>query len=89
MASTSSRRGQAGGRPVADTDGSSGSKTAHSASVQVTSEAEQAATLGDQAAALFYDRLFAIDPLLRRLFRSDPAAQWMKLLSILSMLQSS
>ncbi len=34
MALTSSRNGHAGGRPVDDAGGSSGSKTAHSASVR-------------------------------------------------------
>ncbi len=46
----------------------------------------KAATLGDAAAVLFYDRLFTIDPALRKLFRSDPKAQRTKLLTMLAML---
>ena len=53
---------------------------------RIRSSWAQAATLGGQVADLFYDRLFAIDPPLRKLFRSDPAAQRKKLLSMLSML---
>jgi hemoglobin-like flavoprotein len=41
--------------------------------------------LGDQAAALFYERLFALDPSLRALFKGDPAAQRAKLLAALAM----
>lgn len=40
---------------------------------------------GDQAAALFYARLFALDPTLRALFEGDLAAQRAKLLSALAM----
>ena len=39
--------------------------------------------LGDRAAGLFYDRLFVLDPSLRRLFRGDPAAQRAKLMAAL------
>jgi hemoglobin-like flavoprotein len=43
------------------------------------------ATQGDQAAALFCARLFALDPDLRALFKGDLAAQRAKLLSALAM----
>jgi len=39
--------------------------------------------LGDRAVALFYDRLFELDPSLRPLFRGDPATQRAKLLAAL------
>ncbi len=41
--------------------------------------------LGDQAAALFYERLFTLDPTLRALFKGDLAAQRAKLLGALAM----
>ena len=41
--------------------------------------------LGDRAAALFYERLFMLDPSLRPLFRSDLAAQRGKLMAALGM----
>lgn len=45
----------------------------------------QVVPIADQAAALFYDRLFAIDPALRRLFAStDMAQQHVKLVEALS-----
>ena len=40
---------------------------------------------GDQAAALFYERLFTLDPSLRALFNGDLAAQRAKLLTALAM----
>ena len=39
--------------------------------------------LGDRTAALFYDRLFQLDPSLRPLFRGDPATQRAKLMAAL------
>jgi len=39
--------------------------------------------LGGRAAALFYDRLFELDPSLKTLFRGDPAAQRAKLMAAL------
>jgi nitric oxide dioxygenase len=45
----------------------------------------QVKALGDQAAALFYERLFALDPSLRALFKGDPAVQRAKLLAALAM----
>ena len=45
----------------------------------------QVKALGDQAAALFYERLFALDPTLRALFKGDLAAQRRKLLAALAM----
>ena len=39
--------------------------------------------IADQAAALFYDHLFAADPSLRRLFRSDLAHQGERLMSMI------
>ncbi len=38
---------------------------------------------GDAVAAVFYDRLFALDPTLRRMFRSDLAGQRAKLMAAL------
>ncbi len=39
--------------------------------------------IADTAATLFYDRLFALDPTLRRLFPSDLTEQRHKLMTIL------
>jgi hemoglobin-like flavoprotein len=41
--------------------------------------------LGDRAAALFYERLFTLDPTLRPLFKGDLAAQRGKLLAALAL----
>jgi hemoglobin-like flavoprotein len=41
--------------------------------------------IADQAAALFYARLFELDPQLRRLFRGDMAEQGRKLMSVLAL----
>ncbi len=38
---------------------------------------------GDAVAALFYERLFALDPSLEALFRGDPAAQRARLMATL------
>lgn len=43
------------------------------------------AALGDAAIALFYDRLFALDPSLRSLFPTDMAEQRAKLLATLGL----
>jgi hemoglobin-like flavoprotein len=42
------------------------------------------APISDQAAALFYGRLFAIDPGLRPLFKSDLTEQGRKLMAVLA-----
>jgi hemoglobin-like flavoprotein len=41
--------------------------------------------IADQAAALFYERLFTLDPSLRWLFRGDMTAQGKKLMSTLAL----
>jgi hemoglobin-like flavoprotein len=41
------------------------------------------APIADQAAALFYDHLFAADPSLRRLFKSDMAQQGERLMTMI------
>jgi hemoglobin-like flavoprotein len=43
----------------------------------------------EAAAALFYDRLFAIDPSTRPLFRRDMAAQGTKLMAAIAMVVRS
>ncbi len=43
------------------------------------------APIADQAAELFYDRLFTLDPSLRWLFRGDMAAQGKKLMNTLAL----
>lgn len=43
------------------------------------------APIADQAAALFYTRLFELDPSLRALFRGDMAEQGRKLMTMISM----
>jgi hemoglobin-like flavoprotein len=47
------------------------------------------APIKEKAAALFYDRLFAIDPSTRPLFRSDMAAQGAKLMMAIAMVVHS
>jgi len=42
------------------------------------------APIADDAAALFYRRLFEIDPELRQMFKSDPAEQRRKLMQMLT-----
>jgi hemoglobin-like flavoprotein len=42
------------------------------------------APIADDAAALFYQRLFEIDPDLRQMFKSDPAEQRRKLMQMLT-----
>jgi hemoglobin-like flavoprotein len=49
----------------------------------VQSSFAQVATLGERAAALFYERLFALDPSLRPMFRGDLEAQQKKLMTAL------
>ena len=44
---------------------------------------QQIVPVADQAAQLFYDRLFALDPSLRPLFKSDMAQQELKLMHTL------
>jgi hemoglobin-like flavoprotein len=46
---------------------------------------DELAALGDRAAALFYQRLFELDPTLRTLFNGDLTEQRTKLLSALAM----
>ena len=43
------------------------------------------ALIADEAAALFYGRLFELDPQLRRLFKSDPKEQGRKLMTMIGM----
>jgi len=50
---------------------------------------EQAATLGDSVAEIFYAELFAIDPSLRQMFKDDMTDQRKKLLSALSLVVRS
>lgn len=45
---------------------------------------KQVVPIADQAAALFYEQLFALDPTLRGLFKSDIKAQGRKLTSMLN-----
>lgn len=45
----------------------------------------KAQPIAEQAATLFYDRLFALDPSLRSMFKSDFAEQKRKLLNMLSL----
>ena len=42
--------------------------------------------IADTAAGLFYERLFELDPRLKPMFRTDPAAQRVKLISMLSLI---
>ena len=49
----------------------------------VRSSFQQVAPIADQAAALFYARLFELDPALREMFQSDMAAQGRKLVQML------
>ena len=44
---------------------------------------EQVESLGDAAAALFYDKLFTLDPSLRELFKGDMTEQGRKLMAML------
>jgi hemoglobin-like flavoprotein len=50
---------------------------------------EKVAALGDKAAELFYEELFAIDPSLRKMFTGDMAAQRQKLLAALALVVRS
>ena len=50
----------------------------------VQSSFAQVAPIADTAATLFYDRLFEIDPPLRRLFNNDLKEQRMKLVAMLA-----
>jgi hemoglobin-like flavoprotein len=43
------------------------------------------ALIADEAAALFYGRLFELDPELRKLFKSDPKEQGRKLMTMIGM----
>ncbi len=49
----------------------------------VKSSFAKVAALGDAVAAMFYERLFALDPGLRRMFSSDLTAQRAKLMAAL------
>jgi hemoglobin-like flavoprotein len=44
---------------------------------------QKVATIADTAATLFYDRLFTVDPDLRRLFKSDLGEQKVKLMKMI------
>jgi hemoglobin-like flavoprotein len=43
------------------------------------------APIADEAAALFYGRLFELDPQLRKLFKTDPKEQGRKLMTMIGM----
>lgn len=43
------------------------------------------APIADEAAALFYGRLFELDPQLRKLFKTDPREQGRKLMTMIGM----
>jgi hemoglobin-like flavoprotein len=55
----------------------------------VQSSFQKIAPIADQAAALFYARLFELDPALRLMFRGDLHEQGRKLMSMLSMAVAS
>lgn len=50
---------------------------------------KQVQPLADQAAALFYSRLFLLDPSLKRLFKGDMQEQGRKLMSMIAVAVSS
>lgn len=50
---------------------------------------EKAAALGEKVAEIFYAELFAIDPSLRRMFKSDMREQGRKLLTTLALVVRS
>jgi hemoglobin-like flavoprotein len=52
---------------------------------QVQTSFAHVVPIADQAADLFYDRLFELDPSLRRLFKDDLAAQKRALVGMLAM----
>lgn len=58
--------------------------TAHEITL-VQSSFRAVAPIADQAAALFYARLFELDPALRALFRGDMQEQGRKLMSVLGL----
>ncbi len=58
--------------------------TSHEITLVKTSFAK-VAPIADQAAALFYARLFELDPSLRAMFRGDMAAQGRKLMQMIGM----
>jgi hemoglobin-like flavoprotein len=49
----------------------------------VQSDWEKVLPIADQAATLFYDRLFSLDPALRSLFKSDLTEQKTKLMKMI------
>src|SRR5437868_2224550 len=51
----------------------------------VKSSFQKVAPIADQAAALFYARLFELDPSLRELFHGDMAAQGKKLMAMIGL----
>jgi hemoglobin-like flavoprotein len=55
----------------------------------VQSSFENVKPIAQQAGRLFYDRLFAVDPSLRRMFRSDPAEQARLLMQVLAVAVNS
>jgi hemoglobin-like flavoprotein len=58
----------------------------HQADILIVKESfRKVAPIADQAAVLFYARLFELDPSLRPLFRGDIAEQGKKLMSMLGM----
>ena len=55
------------------------------ASISLVQESwKQVVPIADQAAALFYEELFKLDPSLKRLFRGDMKAQGRKLTSMIN-----
>ena len=52
---------------------------------QITETFAAVAPIADTAAALFYTKLFELDPSLRRLFRHDMTEQGRKLMAVLGM----
>lgn len=55
----------------------------------VQSSWQQVKPISDQAAALFYGRLFALDPALRPLFKGDMAEQGRKLMTMITLAVNS
>ncbi|MBL8470386.1 MAG: mechanosensitive ion channel [Rhodocyclaceae bacterium] len=90
-----SRAGEAPPADVCANDGARTSATPPAAAATPITEAQialvqeswaQVRPIGDSAAALFYQRLFELDPQLRHLFRGDPRAQQRKLIGMLSIM---
>lgn len=56
---------------------------------RIKSSWQQVKPIADQAAQLFYQRLFELDPSLRRLFKDDIAEQGKKLMQAISLVVAS